>query len=107
MSIEKSIEEKIRQAIVAGEFDNLEGAGKPLNLTNYFNTPEDVRMGYSILKSNDFVPEEVEMLKEINGLREKIKSCAAPDEKQKLVKILNEKSLALTLLIERMKRKKY
>ncbi len=106
MSIEKSIEETIRQAIAAGEFDNLEGAGKPLDLNNYFNTPEDVRMGYSILKSNDFVPEEVETLKEINGLREKIKSCAEPEEKQKLIKILNEKSLALTLLLERSKRKR-
>jgi hypothetical protein len=107
MSIEKSIEEKIQQAIARGEFDNLKGAGKPLDLNNYFNTPEDVRMGYSILKSNDFVPEEVEMLKEINFLREKIESCAEPEEKRKLVKTFNEKSLAVTLLMERMKRKRY
>lgn len=107
MSIEKSIEEKIQRAIAAGEFDNLEGAGKPLDLIDYFNAPEDVRMGYSILKSNDFVPEEVETLKEINSLREKIKACAEPEEKQKLVKVLNEKSLTLTLLMERMKRKRY
>ena len=33
MSLEKSVEEKIRQAIADGEFDNLAGAGKPLNLT--------------------------------------------------------------------------
>ncbi len=83
MSIEKSIEEKIQQAIAAGEFDSLKGAGKPLDLNNYFNTPEDARMGYSILKSNDFVPEEVEMLKEMNGLREKIKFCAEPEGKTK------------------------
>ncbi len=107
MSIEKSIEEKIQQAIAAGEFDNLEGAGKPLDLNNYFNTAEDVRMGFSVLKSNDFVPEEVEIFKEINLLREKIKSCTGAEEKQRLVKILNEKSLALTLLMERMKRKRY
>lgn len=87
MSIEKSIEEKIRQAIAAGEFDNLEGAGKPLDLNNYFNTPEDVRMGYSILKSNNFVPEEVEMMREIGALKEKILTCADGFGKQKLVKI--------------------
>jgi len=100
MSIEKSIEEKIQQGIAAGEFDNLKGAGKPLNLDDYFTTPEDVRMGFSILKSNDFVPEEVEILKEISRLREKIKSCTEPEEKQKLVKTLNEKSLALTIFID-------
>ena len=107
MSIEKSIEEKIQQGIAAGEFDNLKGAGKPLNLDDYFTTPEDVRMGFSILKSNDFVPEEVEILKEISRLREKIKSCTEPEEKQKLVKTLNEKSLALTILMERYKRKRH
>jgi len=100
MSIEKSIEEKIQQGIAAGEFDNLKGAGKPLNLDDYFTTPEDVRMGFSILKSNDFVPGEVEILKEISRLREKIKSCTEPEEKQKLVKTLNEKSLALTIFID-------
>jgi len=107
MSIEKSIEEKIQQGIAAGEFDNLKGAGKPLNPDDYFTTPEDVRMGFSILKSNDFVPEEVEILKEISRLREKINSCTEPEEKQKLVKTLNEKSLALTILMERMKRKRF
>lgn len=56
MSIESAIEEKIKQAIARGEFDNLAGKGKALDLNTYFNTPEDVRMGYSILKSNDFVP---------------------------------------------------
>jgi len=100
MSIEKSIEEKIQQGIAAGEFDNLKGAGKPLNLDDYFTTPEDVRMGFSILKSNDFVPEEVEILKEISRLREKIKSGTKPEEKQKLTKTLNEKSLALTIFID-------
>lgn len=72
MSIERAIEGMIREAMARGDFDNLEGAGKPLDLSAYFNTPEDVRMGYSVLKSNSFVPEEVELLKEIADLRGKI-----------------------------------
>ena len=59
MSIESAIEQKIKEAMGRGEFDNLSGKGKPLNLDAYFNTPEDLRMAFSILKSNDFVPEEV------------------------------------------------
>jgi hypothetical protein len=55
MSIESAIEQKIREAMARGEFDNLPGKGKPLDLEAYFNTPEDLRMAYSILKSNDFV----------------------------------------------------
>jgi hypothetical protein len=108
MSLGKFIEEQIRNAIEAGEFDNLEGAGKPLNLDDYFATPEDLRMGYSVLKSNKFVPAEVDMLKEIGELREKVKTCADEVEKKKLDKILQEKNLALTMLLERNRlRKKY
>lgn len=101
-----STEERIREAIERGEFDNLEGAGKPLNLDDYFNTPEDVRMGYSVLKSNKFVPEEIERLKEIGELKEKIKSLTDETERKKLTKILNEKMLAFDLLIERNRRKR-
>ena len=106
MSIEKFIEEKIRKAMDEGEFDNLKGAGKPLNLDAYFNTPEDIRLGYTLLKNNDFVPEEVELLKEIGVLREKLKNCIDDTEKQILTRKLNEKSLALTIILERNKRKR-
>ena len=107
MSLGKFIEEQIRNAIEAGEFDNLEGAGKPLDLNAYFNTPEDVRMGYSVLKSAKVVPEEVDRLKEIGEIKEKIKTLVDEDEKRKLTNILNEKTLALTLLMERNKRRKF
>jgi hypothetical protein len=103
MSLERLIDEQIKRAMEAGEFDNLEGAGKPLNLDDYFAAPEDLRMGYSVLKSNKFVPEEVERLREIGELKEKIKNCANEDEKRKLTKILNERNLALSLLLERNK----
>jgi len=103
--LSKFIEEKIRQAIEAGEFDNLRGAGKPLNLDDYFAAPEDLRAGYSILKGNNFVPEEVEILREIGLLREKIK-VSGEEEKRVLVKNLNDKSLALQIMLERNKRRK-
>lgn len=101
MSLGKFIEEQIRSAIEAGEFDNLEGAGKPLDLDSYFNTPEELRMGYSVLKSSKFVPEEVERLRELGELKEKLKACIDEDEKKKLNKILQEKQLAFSLLMER------
>ena len=105
MSIETAIEQIIRDGMARGEFDNLKGKGKPLNLDDYFNTPEDVRMGFSILKSNDFVPEEVERLKEIAELREKLKTVSDPEEKQALEKSLRDKTLALSLILEKNKRK--
>ena len=106
MSIEKSIEQQIQKAIAEGAFDNLEGKGKPLNFDAYFAAPEDVRMGYSILKSNQFVPEEVDRFKEISDLKAKLKNCTDAQEKQKLTKTLNEKNLALSIILERNKRKR-
>ncbi|MEP6847586.1 MAG: DUF1992 domain-containing protein [Acidobacteriota bacterium] len=106
MSIESAIEEKIRQAIERGEFDNLAGKGKPLDLAAYFNTPEDLRMAYSMLKSNQFVPEEVDLLKEISDLREHVRDCPDADEKAALAKKLNDKTLAFNVAIEKYKRKR-
>ena len=105
MSLEKFIEQRISEAIEAGEFDNLEGAGKPLNLDDYFATPEDLRMGHSVLKSAKIVPEEIDRLKEIGELKERIKSCADEDKKKGLIRILNEKTLAFNLIMERNRRK--
>jgi hypothetical protein len=106
MSLGRFIEDQIRKAIEAGEFDNLEGKGRPLDLDSYFATPEDLRMGYSVLKSNKFVPLEVDMLKEIGELKEKIKDCTDDAERKKLGKILQEKTLAFTMLMERNRQRK-
>ena len=104
MSIESAIEEKIREAMERGEFENLRGKGKPLDLDAYFNTPEDLRMAYSILKSNEFVPEEVELFKEIAELREKLNAAVDETEKVRLTSKLNERQLALRLILDRRRR---
>lgn len=106
MSLEKIIEERIQEAIANGEFDNLKGMGKPINLDEYFAAPEDVRVGYSLLKSNKFAPQEVDLLKEAGELKEQIKLCLVEAEKTKLTKLLHEKMLALTIILERNKQKR-
>ena len=63
--LEKAVEEQIRQAMAEGKFNNLPGKGKPIDLEAYFQTPEHLRMAYSILKSAGFVPQEVQLLKDI------------------------------------------
>lgn len=105
MSVEKHIDNMIRAAMDRGEFDNLEGSGKPIDLDAYFATPEDLRMGFSVLKSNQIVPEEIERLKEIADLRQKLANSPDPAERSSLTKILNERMLALSLILERNKRR--
>ncbi len=106
MSLDKFIEEKIQKAITDGEFENLAGRGKPIDMDAYFNTPPEYRMGHSLLKANNFAPEEVEILREIGLLKEKIKTVSDESEKKFLTKTLNEKSLVLSILLERNKRKR-
>jgi hypothetical protein len=45
-----AIDELIRSAFERGNFDDFPGNGKPLDLRDYFNTPEDLRLAFSILK---------------------------------------------------------
>ena len=64
VGFELVVEERIREAIRAGAFDDLPGAGKPLVLDDDRMVPEDVRMAYRILKNAGFVPPELETRKE-------------------------------------------
>jgi len=106
MSIEKHVDQMIREAMARGEFKDLKGEGKPLDLDAYFATPEDIRLGYSFLKSNDFVPEEVDRLKEIGELKQELEACTDEAEKARLKKTLSEKELAFSLILERNKRRR-
>jgi hypothetical protein len=100
-----SVEKQIKEAMARGEFDNLSGAGKPLDFDAYFNTPEDLRMAFAVLKSNEFVPEEVEISKEIGELDERIKECEDPAERVRLASRREERRLKLTLLLEARRRR--
>jgi len=104
MSIEKFIDERIKQAMDAGEFDNLAGKGKPIDLRAYFETPEDLRLAYSILKSSNFVPEEVELLREIDGLKNRLEACADEEQRSRLKKEIKDKTYALNMLLEKRRR---
>ena len=105
MSFQKNIDEKIEDAIAKGEFDNLPGKGKPLDLDAYFATPEHLRMGYSILRSADIIPEEMELLKQIERRRKSLDSSTARIEKKALRQQLSEKLTNLTMRMEHNRKK--
>jgi hypothetical protein len=97
----KSSDEAIRAAMERGDFDNLPNKGKKLNLDDYFNTPEDLRLGFSVLKNADYVPEEVQLLKEIGELQEKLATLKGEDERKSLLKEIEGKRLKYNLLMDR------
>lgn len=61
-------ENRILEAEKAGAFDNLPGAGKPLELSDDSAIPEDLRMAYKILKYANCLPREIADRKEISHL---------------------------------------
>src|SRR5947209_15330786 len=73
---EDYITEQIRQAEAEGKFDNLQGAGKPLNLESNA-LAGDKAMGYNLLKSNGFAPQEIELAKEIRAEFERVEAKVA------------------------------
>ena len=100
-SIDKQIEEWLAQQ---GPED-LPGKGKPLDLDEYFRCPEDLRIGYSLLKNAGYVPEEVEQLRQINQLIDELQKCADPVDRTRLRSRLNEARLRLNLNLEAARRR--
>jgi hypothetical protein len=105
MLFQKNVDEKIKEAIARGEFDNLPGKGKPLDLDAYLATPEHLRIGYSILKSADIIPEEVELLKQIESLRKSLQSSTTQVEKKALRQQLSEKLTSFNMRMEHNRKK--
>lgn len=101
-----SIETIIREAMERGDFDNLKGKGKPLDLTAYFETPEDLRLAYSVLKSAGMVSPEIELLQEIAALKERFASTHDESLRRKIKRLIAEKQLQFNLMIERQKRQR-
>ncbi len=106
MSLVKAVEAIIKEAMERGEFDNLQNKGKPLDLTAYFETPEDLRMAYSVLKNAGMVSAEVELLQEIAALKERLASTYEESQRIRIKKIISEKQLQFNVMMERQKRQK-
>ncbi|CAB1075361.1 hypothetical protein D1AOALGA4SA_3181 [Olavius algarvensis Delta 1 endosymbiont] len=87
-SFEDLVEDKIRKAMAEGEFDNLPGKGKPLDLSKDRLVPEHLRTAYHVLKNAGFVPEEIRLKKEMELIKEKIAKSDSAGEKDRLLKEL-------------------
>lgn len=94
------VEAKIQEAIRRGEFDNLPSKGKPINLDDWSRLPEDIRVGYTLLKNAGYVPEEVHLLKEIEELRKQLTNSNNSEEKAVISKKLRDTELKYNLSME-------
>ena len=101
----KIVEAKIQEAIRKGEFDNLLAKGQPINLDDWAKLPEDIRAGYMLLKNAGYVPEEMQLIKEIEALRDRLANSNSDNEKANIRKKLRETEFKYNLIMERSNRK--
>ena len=106
MSFDKAVEEIIKQAMERGEFDDLPGKGKPIDLSEYFETPEDIRVTQSVLKNAGMTLREVDLLKEIAQLKEIMNALLDDKKKAEIQKQIQEKQIEFSLMMERQKRQR-
>jgi hypothetical protein len=93
----KIAERRITEAMLNGEFDDLENRGKPLRFEDETWIPEDLRMAYRFLKNAGCIPPELEIRNEIINLSELLNTIDDDKERLKRIKELNFKLLKLNM----------
>ena len=86
---DKIVEERIRRAQKKGEFENLEGSGKPLDLLDDQMVAEELRLTYKILKNADYLPPEIELKKAIRQTEELLSGMGETAAKYRTMQKLN------------------
>ncbi|PFN27804.1 DUF1992 domain-containing protein [Bacillus cereus] len=94
---EDHISSIVKQAEKKGAFDNLPGKGKPLNLDKELSYNPEKQL-YRTLKNNHILPMWIELSKEIDDLKERLKETTNSAETENLIEIINKKVAKHNLL---------
>jgi len=77
-------ERRILEAMERGEFDDLPGKGKPLNLEDDDPmVPEELRMAYRMLSNAGLLPPELEVRKELLRLQDLLDAVQDEGERRR------------------------
>lgn len=95
-------ERRIQEAIERGEFDDLPGKGKPLDLGEDDRAvPAELRMAYRILKNAGLLPPDIELHKEILRLTDLIDSIHDEECRRERRRELDYKLMKLNMMRRR------
>jgi DnaJ-like protein len=97
-------ESKIRAGIARGEFDNLAGEGRPLQLEDLSRVPAELRMGFKLLRNAGCLPPELEARKEVARLGALIAATGDAEDRARLSSLRADAELRYRLLVERSRR---
>lgn len=77
--VDELAEQHIQQAQQKGEFENLPGQGRPLQLDDDSAVPPELRVAYRLLKNAGYLPAELQDRKEALGLSDLLHSINSQD----------------------------
>lgn len=98
-------ENKIREAMENGDFDNLLGRGKPLVFDDS-HLPPEIRVMNKVLTNAGLTPVEVALQKEIRELKEELKTASTQTKKDVLMQKILDNRLNVDVLMERRSRQR-
>lgn len=91
-------ERKIAEAIERGEFDNLPGRGKPLQLTHDPLESPERRLANKILKNAGLAPIEISLRKELVQLKREYARAKTAEQRRALLREIRLMVLRINLL---------
>jgi len=95
---QRIIEKRIQEALDRGDFDDLPGRGKPMQIEDDSGVPEDLRLAYKVLKNADCLPPELQLKKEIRQMEDLLESIPDEKEKYRQIKKINYKIMRLNIM---------
>jgi hypothetical protein len=98
------LDAQVRAARERGEFDQLPGHGKPLQLDDLDHLPSEQRLAALVMRSMREVPVALSLVREIRSLRKTINQSQCDQERERLLALLQNKltELAAALKVERL-----
>lgn len=103
---DRTVEMLIQEAMARGDFDNLPNKDKRIDLTEYFNTPEELRLATSVLKNAGVKPPEMELLRQIAELKDQLASCQDNDHQAQIKKRIELLQIEFNIAMERIQQQR-
>jgi hypothetical protein len=102
-TLDEHIAEQLAHSQRSGELQRADSWGKPLDFGDgYAQTPEELRMGFKILKDAGVVPHEVEMFRQIAALKQALHASIDEAEATALRRRIAELQQAVALRLEKL-----
>jgi hypothetical protein len=99
--LDRIAEERLAEAIARGDFDDLPGLGRPLEIEDLSRVPEDLRASYLLLRGAGVLPEELELRRQALRLADLLAACTSDGQRAGLLAERERLLFRVELLAER------